>query len=94
MSFGNFIKFIKLVNELRKKNVINLSSQFGFLDTVESFVTVKGTGQTKDLILSRTFESSANLLSCLIGKYKLTKSEVTLNQIMEVIKEEIIKRGV
>ena len=94
MSFGNFIKFIKLINEIRKKDVLSSSSQFGFLDMVDSYTTVKGTGQTRDLILSRTFESSANLLSCLIGKYKLTKSEVTLNQIMEVIKEEIIKRGV
>ena len=94
MSFGNFIKFIKFINEVRKRDVFNVFNHFGFLDVVSLYTLIKGTGQTKELILSRTFESSANLLDCLIERYKVTKSEVVLNQITEVIKEEIIKRGV
>lgn len=95
MSFGNFVKFIKFINEVRKKDVFNASSHFGFLDIISSYAVIKSTADEDNLlILSRSFKSSAKLLFCLTEKYKLTKSEVILNQITEVIKEEIIKRGV
>jgi hypothetical protein len=96
MSFGGLIKVIKFLNIIRKKNIFDTSSHFGFLDTVISFLTIKSAAdeQGNTLILGRTFKSSTKLLSCLVEKYKLTKSEVILNQIIEVIKEEIIKREV
>ena len=96
MSFGNFIKFIKFINDIRKKDIFNLSNHFGFLDILVSFLTIKSATDEQDslLVLSRTFKSSTKLLSCLVEKYRLTKSETILNQIMEVIKEEIIKRGI
>ena len=96
MNFSNFIKLMKLFNSIRKLNIFDLTNHFGFLDLISAFLTIKSAApeQYSSMVLSRTFSSSTKLLLCLIEKYKLTKSEVILNQITEVIKEEIIKRGV
>lgn len=46
----------------------------------------------KKIVMSRTIETSTKLLESLIKTYRETHSEVTLNQILQVLKEEFIKR--
>ena len=45
------------------------------------------------IVKSRDVQKSSMLLSNLINSYVETSSEVTLNQILDVLKEEFLKRG-
>ena len=45
------------------------------------------------LIMNRNNEESNKLFQSLISIYLETKSEIKLDQILEVLKEDIIKRG-
>lgn len=88
----DFIKLIKFINQIRTGRVFDRENKFGFLNAIDAYAKVKSEGTNSSLVMNRTYEGSSKLLSCLISRYKLTKSETILNQIMEVIKEEIIKR--
>ena len=89
----DFIKLVKFINKIRQGKVFH-DNKFGFLDTIDAYASIQSEKADNTLVMSRTYEGSSKLLSCLISRYKLTKSETILSQIMEVIKEEIIKREV
>lgn len=88
----DFIKLIKFINKIRESKVFNRDNKFSFLDVADAYASIKSSNEDSKLIMNRTYEGTSKLLSCLISRYKLTKSETILNQIMEVIKEEVIKR--
>lgn len=88
----DFIQFVKFINRVRQHKVFNRENKFSFLDLADAYASIRGSKKGSKLIMSRTYTDSSKLLSCLVSRYKLTKSETILNQIMEVIKEEIIKR--
>lgn len=62
------------------------------LKVIELFVTLEAPLYKDTLYLGRDVLTTAKLLKTLVESYLETKSEVTLNQIMTVLKEEIIER--
>jgi hypothetical protein len=62
------------------------------LKVIEIFVTIESPLYKDTLYLGRSIKNSASLLKSLVESYLETKSGVTLNQIMTVLKEEIIER--
>lgn len=62
------------------------------LKVIELFVALEAPLYKDTLYLGRSTTKSAKLLQSLVESYFKTKSEVTLNQIMTVLKEEIIER--
>jgi hypothetical protein len=88
----DFIKLVKFINRVRQRKVFDKNNKFSFLDVADAYASIKSSNEDLKLVMNRTYEGTSKLLSCLISRYKLTKSETILNQILEVIKEEIIKR--
>ena len=62
------------------------------LRVIETFITLQACLYEDTTYLGRSITGSALLLQSLVNVYFETKSEVTLNQIMTVLKEEIIER--
>lgn len=62
------------------------------LKIIELFVVLEAPLYKKSMYFGRSMADSTFLLQSLIGSYLETKSSVTLNQIMTVLKEEIIER--
>ena len=62
------------------------------LKVIMNFVTLETPYYKNTLYFSRDIQDSCALLEALITSYFETKSEVTLNQILEVLKEEFIRR--
>ena len=62
------------------------------LKVIELFVVLEAPLYKNTLYLGRNTTKSARLLQSLIESYFETKSEVTLSQVMTVLKEEIIER--
>ena len=62
------------------------------LKIITAFVTLEAPLYKDTLYLGRSTTKSAELLQSLVESYLETKSGVTLNQIMTVLKEEIIER--
>ena len=62
------------------------------LRVIEIFVTLESPLYKDTLYLGRSMSDSVLLFQNLVKLYLETKSEVTLSQIMTVLKEEIIER--
>ena len=62
------------------------------LKVIMNFVALEAPYYKNIIYMNRTVKDSSDLLSALIISYLETKSEVTLNQILEVLKEEFIRR--
>ena len=84
------IRFIKYLNKIEAFNTDNpaviLKVIQGFLDLVSNTYT------DKTIIMSRSINQSSVLLSALIDKWFRDKSNNTLEQILEVIRNEFIGR--
>ena len=91
-SLKNIINFIKFSYFLSKEKVFGSKSPELILRVIKKFIALDYPNYPKSSYLGRTLENSSKLLSSLIDSYFNTKSEVTLNQILEVLKEEFIQR--
>ena len=83
----NWLKFIIASIKVFRGNSPEL-----VLKIIEMFVVLESPLYRDTLYLGRSMADSALLLQSLIRSYLETKSEVTLSQIMTVLKEEIIER--
>ena len=59
---------------------------------INKFVELEGPLYKVDSYLGRSISTSSDLFNSLVAYYKESKSDVTLNQIMTVLKEEFIER--
>lgn len=92
-TFLNIVDFITFIYLLIKNKVFSSRSQLNILLAICTYVQVKHKYYNKQLrIMSRTPVESYKLLCSLCKSYAETKSLTTLNQIVEVLKEEIIDR--
>ena len=87
MQVFNWLKFVVF-----SIKVFRGSSPELILKIIATFVVLESPLYKDTLYFNRSMTDSAFLLKSLIESYLETKSEVTLNQIMTVLKEEIIER--
>lgn len=83
----NWIRFF-----LTSKKVFGGNSPTLILKIIELFVALEAPLYKDSMYLGRNMSTSVKLFRSLIESYMETKSSVTLNQIMTVLKEEIIER--
>ena len=89
-AFISTLNWLKLLWFLPK--VLGKPSSSVVLDLLNKFISLEGKHYDADVYLGRSMRNSTNLFNSLVSYYKDTKSEVTLNQIMTVLKEEFIER--
>ena len=91
-SLINILNFIKFSYFLSKGKIFGSKSPEIILRVIKEFISLEYPNYPDHIYLGRDIKGSTRLLSCLITSYLVTKSEVTLNQILEVLKEEFIQR--
>ena len=62
------------------------------LALMAKFIELEAPRWFSDIYMGRNVSKSCRLLQILVDSYRETKSEVVLNQILVVLKEEIIRR--
>ena len=88
----NTIRFLKFSARIFKGNIFRDGNPQLVLRVIQEFISIESVNYENILKNNRTVEESNKLLSTLIDNYFETKSERTLNQLLEVLKEEFIKR--
>ena len=83
----NWIRFF-----LTSKKVFGGNSPALILKIIELFVVLEAPLYKDSMYLGRSMPTSIKLFCSLVESYLETKSGVTLDQIMTVLKEEIIER--
>lgn len=89
ITIKNYIKFFYL---LFKGNMIGGNSPEIILYVAQAFLTLESPRYPNTYYMGRSIVKSSELFQSLTESYLKTKSEVTLNQLLEVLKEEFIKR--
>lgn len=87
-SVVNYIKFIYFLS----KGIFGSNSPEVVLKMICKFVTLEAPFYSNKIVMGRSMKKSIELLSVLIPSYIETKSEVTLDQILEVLKREFLQR--
>ena len=90
---NNCYRFWKFIWEVCKSKVFTYKKSEDVLEVISLLLNTEHKYYNSKKIMNRNNIESYKLLEVLIKKYKETKSEVILNQILEVLKEEFIKRG-
>ena len=89
----NFYRFLKFMYQIWKNKLFTYKKSEDILKVVLYVVRTEYKYYSNRDIMNRDSEKSKELLESLINKYLETHSEITLNQVLQVFKEEIIKRG-
>ena len=89
----NIIKFLKFSFFLYKQHVFRDGNPSLVLRVIQKYIELESSNFSDSLCLGRSIKSSTKLLSTLIDEYFETKSERALNNTLEVLKEEFIKRN-
>lgn len=87
-SVVNYIKFIYFLS----KGIFGSNSPEVVLKMICKFVTLEAPFYSQKVVMGRSISKSIELLNTLVTSYLETKSEVTLDQILEVLKREFIQR--
>ena len=90
-SIRSIINYVKFIYFLRK-GIFGSNSPEVILHIVEKFVSLEAPFYSDKVVMNRSMNKSIILLSSLISSYTETKSDVTLDQIFTVLKEEFLKR--
>lgn len=85
----NLIKFIYYI---KRANLFGSNSPDTVLSLMSKFIELQWPFYTQSRVFNRTPEKSSELLQVLTCIYLGSKSNVTLDQIFSVLKEEFIKR--
>ena len=89
----DFLKLLKFMLFLKRENIFRDGNPELILRVIQKFIELEQNNYINTVVLNRNVVKSSNLLSALIYSYFETKSEVTLNQILEVLKVEFIMRN-
>ena len=87
-SIINYTKFIYFLC----KGIFGSNSPEVILKLICKFVTLEAPFYSEKVIMGRDVNKSIKLLNVLVSSYVETKSEITLNQILEVLKREFLQR--
>jgi len=88
ISIINYTKFMYFLC----RGIFGSNSPEVILKMIKKFVTLEAPFYPNTLVMNRSIYKSTELLCALIDSYLVTKSEVTLEQVLAVLKEEFIKR--
>ena len=88
ISILNYTKFAYFLC----KGVFGSNSPEVILKIICKFVALEAPFYSKKVVMGRTINRSIDLLSTLVTSYTETKSEATLDQILEVLKREFLQR--
>jgi hypothetical protein len=88
ISVMNYTKFIYFLS----KGIFGSSSPDVILKLICKFVALEAPFYSNKIIMGRSAQKSIELLSVLVPSYIKTKSETTLDQILEVLKREFLQR--
>ena len=89
----NIIKLLKFSFYLYRKNIFRDGDPKLLLRVIQKFVELESGNYSETLKLGRSVKASTKLLVTLIDEYMENKSDKVLNQILEVLKVEFIKRN-
>ena len=89
----NIIRFLKFSVSIYKNNIFRDGNPQLVLRVIQKFISIESANYADTIVNNRSVEASVKLLSVLIDDYFENKSERTLNQFLEVLKEEFIKRN-
>ena len=87
ISAYNYTKFICFLC----KGIFGSSCPEVVLKVIQKFLALEAPFYSNRIVMGRSMGKSIQLLSSLIDSYIKTKSNVTLEQIMEVLKESLLK---
>lgn len=90
-SIRSIINYVKFVYFLRK-GIFGSNSPEVILQIIKKFVSLEAPFYSDKIVMNRSMERSILLLNSLITSYLETKSDVTLDQIFTVLKEEFLRR--
>ena len=90
--FIGIINCIKFFYFLFKYGAFEGDSPNFILKVIQKFITLESPYYPNTIYLGRSITKSSELLGALIDSYFDTKSEITLNQILEVLKDDFIQR--
>lgn len=88
----NFFRLLTFVKYLHKNKLFGTCDPKFVLKVVQKYIEIESYTYSDKFILSRSKEQSTCLLSVLIDKYMETGSDNILEQIIEVLKTDFIKR--
>lgn len=91
-SLKNLINYIKFFYFLSKGKIIGDKNPEVILRAIKIFISLESPRYPNTFYFGRDMIKSSELLQVLIDSYLETKSEVTLDQLLEVLKEEFIRR--
>ena len=91
-SIINFINLLSFCHFLFIRNIFKGDSPKNVLLIIKKFISLEAPYYPNSYYLGRSVTKSSELLGALVDSYMETKSEVTLNQLLEVLKEEFIQR--
>ena len=91
-SITNFFRLLTFVKYLHKNKLFGTRDPKFVLKVVQKYIEIESYTYSDKFILSRSKEQSIGLLSVLIDKYMETESDNILEQIIEVLKTDFIKR--
>ena len=88
ISLLNYTKFIYFLS----KGIFGRTTPDVLLRLICKFVTLEAPFYSQKIVMGRSVNKSIELLNTLVTSYLKTKSEVTLDQILEVLKREFLQR--
>lgn len=88
LSILNYTKFMYFLGQ----GIFGSSSPNVILKLLCKFITLEAPFYSDKMVMGRSTKKSAQLLNALTTSYLETKSETTLDQILEVLKAEFLRR--
>ena len=86
------INYIKFIYFLTTNRIFGSNSPEVILKVIGKFIALEAPFYSDKIVMGRSVSKSIELLEILINLYIPTKSETTLEQIIEVLKREFIQR--
>lgn len=90
----NIIKLLRFSFYLYYQNLFRDGDPQLVLRVIQGYINLESQNYKNSVVYGRTVGTSVKLLSTLIDEYFENKSDKTLDQILEVLKVEFIKRNV
>lgn len=88
----NIIKLLKFSLYLCQQDIFGKGNPDLLLKVIKGYLELDSDSYRNSIVSGRSVSSSVKLISTLIDEYFESKSDKVLNQILEVLKVEFIKR--
>ena len=91
-SILNFIRLLTFVKYLYSNKLFGTRDPKFVLKVIQKYIEIESYTYSEKTIYSRNKEQSTELLSILVDKYWETESDTVLEQIIEILKTDFIRR--